>query len=194
MPFDQKKYINEYTKNAYKTYQFRVKKTDVKTIEYLDNMKNRNSYIMGLVSQEQNHMILSIKEIKDRIMPIMNKYYVKKIYLFGSYARGEATINSDVDIYCDRGDIRGYFEFVAFCDELEEALGKKVDVITQGSLMAESFFNEIRKDFIKLCLEKEVKNSSRTSKRILKEPYLKQQRWIFMDNFNWRITGFSRVL
>ncbi|MCQ3035465.1 MAG: nucleotidyltransferase domain-containing protein [Bacilli bacterium] len=176
MPFDQKKYINEYNKNAYKTYQFRVKKTDAKTIEYLDNMKNRNSYIMGLVSQEQNHKILTIKEIKDRIMPIMKKYCVKRIYLFGSYARGEATINSDVDIYCDGGDIRGYIEFALFCDELEEALGKKVDVITQGSLMTESFFNEIRKDFIKLCLEKEVKNSSRTSKHILTESVLKQPR------------------
>ena len=54
-------------------------------------------------------------------------------YLFGSYARGEATENSDVDIRIDKGDsqkLRGLFDVSGFQLALADALGKKVDLIT----------------------------------------------------------------
>ena len=40
----------------------------------------------------------SIDEIKEIVKPILKKYDVRKAYIFGSYARGEATEESDVDI------------------------------------------------------------------------------------------------
>ena len=44
-------------------------------------------------------MVLTIEEIKEKIRPICEKYRVVKLFLFGSYARGEATAESDVDFY-----------------------------------------------------------------------------------------------
>lgn len=44
--------------------------------------------------------VLTLKKIKETIKPILNSYGIKDIYLFGSYARGEANSQSDIDIYC----------------------------------------------------------------------------------------------
>ena len=76
---------------------------------------------------------------------------VKNVYLFGSYARGEANSNSDVDIYCDSGDVDTLFKAVAFNKELEIALGKKVDVVTIGSRMNDYFKQQLEEDMIKIC-------------------------------------------
>ena len=47
-------------------------------------------------------MILSIDEIRDKIRPICEKYKIEKVWLFGSYARGEAREDSDVDVHLCR--------------------------------------------------------------------------------------------
>ncbi len=51
--------------------------------------------------------IYSIKEIKDIVSPIAKKYGVERVYLFGSYARGEATDKSDLDLRIDKGGLKG---------------------------------------------------------------------------------------
>ena len=71
-------------------------------------------------------------------------------YLFGSYARGEATRNSDVDIYCDKGDVDSLWKEVALIREFEKALGKKVDVVTIGSRMNDYFKEQLEQDKIKI--------------------------------------------
>ena len=43
----------------------------------------------------------TIEEIKTILEPIARKYGVERVYLFGSYARGDATENSDVDLRVD---------------------------------------------------------------------------------------------
>ena len=95
--------------------------------------------------------ILTIKEIKERIRPIIEKHGIRDVYLFGSYARGEANRNSDVDIYCDKGDVLTLWNLSAFEDELKEALGKDVDVVTIGSQMHDFFRQQLEKDMIKIC-------------------------------------------
>lgn len=47
-------------------------------------------------------MIYTISEIRERIAPVLKKYNVKTVYLFGSYSRGEATETSDVDLLFNR--------------------------------------------------------------------------------------------
>ena len=105
MSFNQVEYISKFNKNNYKMYQFRVKKIDKEIIEYLDKKENRNSYILSLIN-DINKKVYSLKEIKRIIKQILNKYGISDIYLFGSYARGEAKSNSDIDIYCDKGNIK----------------------------------------------------------------------------------------
>ena len=144
-------YISSYNKDNYKMYQFRVKKSDNILISKLDNISNRNAYITDLVLEDINPGILTIKQIKEKIRPVITKHGIKDVYLFGSYARGEATRNSDVDIYCDKGDVKGLFESVGLIKEFEKALGKKVDVVTIGSQMNDYFRTQLEEDMIKIC-------------------------------------------
>ena len=144
------KYIANFNRENYKMYQFRVKKSNKELIEKLDTVSNRNKYITNLVLEDIKPGILTIKQIKDLIRPIMLKHNIKDVYLFGSYSRGEANRDSDVDIYCDKGDVRSLYDEVAFKEELEVALNKKVDVVTIGSHMHDYFRQQLEKDLIKL--------------------------------------------
>ena len=149
MPFNQTEYISKFNKENYKMYQFRVKQSDINIINRLDSIQNRNKYIIELIDNNIN--VLSIKEIKERIKPILNKYGINNIYLFGSYARGEAISTSDVDIYCDKGNIRTFIDQGNLEDELEQALNKKVDIVFDTSHMDDYFKEQIMVDLIKLC-------------------------------------------
>ena len=149
--FDQKEYISKFNKNNYKMYQFRVKKSDEELINYLDKLENRNNYIVRLLEKNINKEIYTIKQLKTIIKPILNKYGITNINLFGSYARGDATSNSDVDIYCDKGNIRTLVDQGMLEEELEKALNKKVYILFTTSELNEYFKNKIMEDMIKLC-------------------------------------------
>ena len=152
MGFNQNEYINNYNKNTYKMYQFRIRKEEAKMIRYLDGKKDRNSYLLSLIRQDiDRKKILTIKKIKEIIMPILKEHGIEDVYLFGSYARGEADQKSDVDIYCDKGNIRTLIDQGKLEDELEKALKKKVDIVCTSAVNDEFFEEEIRKDLIKLC-------------------------------------------
>ena len=144
-------YINEYNKENYKMYPFRIKKSDVDLIEKLDNVSNRNSYIRDLILEDIKPSILSIKRIKEIARPIFNKHNIKEAYLFGSYSRGEANKNSDVDIYCEEGDVTSLWKLSSFQNELEEALGKDVDIVTIGSDIDPYLIEQINEDKIRIC-------------------------------------------
>ena len=147
----QLKYIENYNKNNYKMIPFRVRKDNVMVIEKLENVSNKNKYILDLIEKDINSSVLTIKEIKERIKPIIKKHKINDVYLFGSYSRGEANANSDVDIYCDEGDLRTLYDEIDLIDELEKALGKKVDLVTIGSNMQDYFKQQIEEDMIKIC-------------------------------------------
>ena len=70
-----------------------------------------------------------MEEIINIIKPILNKYEIYEIYLFGSYARKEAKFTSDIDIYCENGKINNLIDQGKLEEELELALNKKVDII-----------------------------------------------------------------
>ena len=89
----------------------------------------------------------TITEIKDIITEIGQQYGIHKAYLFGSYARGDAGVDSDIDICIEKGKIRTLFELSGFCKDLEDALENKVDVITVSGL-SENFKERIEKDKI----------------------------------------------
>lgn len=91
----------------------------------------------------------TIEDIKTIIEPIARKYGVERVYLFGSYARGEANMSSDIDLRVDKGSLRGMFALCGLYTEIEKALQMKVDVLTTGSL-EEDFLQKIRKEEILL--------------------------------------------
>ena len=151
MANNQINYISNYNKENYKMYQFRVKKSDDDLIAKLDSVSNRNGYIRDLIMEDINPGVLTIKQIKEKIKPILSKHGINEVYLFGSYSRGEANRNSDVDIYCGDGDIKSLYDEVNFIEELETALGKKVDIVTIGSDMNEYFRKQLEEDMIRIC-------------------------------------------
>ena len=79
------------------------------------------------------------------------KHQIHEVYLFGSYSRGEANKSSDIDIYCEHGDIKNLYDSVSLDEELKKALNKEVDVIFFGSTMNEYFKKQLEIDKIKLC-------------------------------------------
>ena len=148
MKFNQKNYIDKYNKTNYKMYQFRVRK-DSSLVKMLDKLDNRNKYIVSLI--EKDKKVLTIKQIKRIIKPILKKYGITDVCLFGSYARGEANINSDVDIFCEKGNIKNLIQQGKLEEELEKALKKEVDVIFKTSKMDNYFKKQIMEDMINLC-------------------------------------------
>lgn len=80
-------------------------------------------------------MIYTIPEIQAIVIPIAQKHKLKAVYLFGSYARGTATEKSDVDLLIDTEGtaIKSLLDLSAVYCELEEALGKPVDLLTLSS-------------------------------------------------------------
>lgn len=62
------------------------------------------------------------------------RHGVRNIRVFGSRARGDAGPESDLDLLVEYVPGRGGFAFVEFCDQVERLLGRKVDVVTEGSL------------------------------------------------------------
>ncbi|MCL2293536.1 MAG: nucleotidyltransferase domain-containing protein [Spirochaetes bacterium] len=74
-----------------------------------------------------NESVYEIDEIKRRLEPVFRKNGVKSAILFGSYARGEATKSSDIDILVDSG-LRG-LDFVGLIEYIHNALQKNVDVV-----------------------------------------------------------------
>lgn len=75
-----------------------------------------------------------IDKIKQKILPILQKYEVRKIALFGSCARGEMNKDSDIDILIDiKADI-SLLDFVGLKQKLEAALGRKVDLVEYDTL------------------------------------------------------------
>ena len=88
--------------------------------------------------------MFTVEEIKQKSLPIAKKYGVKKLSLFGSYARGDADENSDIDFLIERGKIRG-LQYVGFISDLEEKFKCHIDVVTECS-RDKNFLNEIKND------------------------------------------------
>lgn len=85
-------------------------------------------------------MIYTIEQIKNIVSPIAQKYNLKAVCLFGSYARGTATEKSDVDLLVDTSgtSLKSLISLGGLYCELEEALCKRIDLVTVSSLEQEA--------------------------------------------------------
>ena len=104
-------------------------------------------------------MIYTIEEIKHRILPVIQKYNIPAMYLFGSYARGEATEESDLDFLVDTTGTRltSLLSLGELYCDLEEIFQKEIDLITMGSVKQRtqtesdiSFRDTVMKDRVSL--------------------------------------------
>jgi predicted nucleotidyltransferase len=91
--------------------------------------------------------MLTQEVILKAVREIAAKYKIDEVYLFGSYARGDATEESDCDFRVVGGEIRGLFQLSGLHIDFEEALGKPVDIVMTDS-MKDSFYELIRDEEI----------------------------------------------
>ena len=73
--------------------------------------------------------VYKIEQIKEKLIPIFNAEPIYKAVLFGSYATGEATEISDVDIVIDSHGELVNMHFYGVLEDIVQALNKKVDLI-----------------------------------------------------------------
>lgn len=90
----------------------------------------------------------TLSQIQEIVSTLASKYGAERVYLFGSYARGDMDDTSDIDLRIDKGSIRG-IQLGGLLADLEDALGLPVDLITTGSLDAQ-FLSAIRPDEVLL--------------------------------------------
>lgn len=91
--------------------------------------------------------VYSLEAIKKNSTPIAKAYGVNKLYIFGSYARKEATLDSDIDILVDKGNMKNLLQYFGFVSALEEVFKLHVDVVTTAS-SDQAFLDRIRKEAI----------------------------------------------
>ena len=75
-----------------------------------------------------------INTIKRKIIPIFKKNFVVRAGIFGSYARGEQKINSDIDILVEFSKPISLLDFSGLKIDIEDILGKKVDLVEYNSI------------------------------------------------------------
>lgn len=88
-----------------------------------------------LLNSEINN-ILSFVTIKSKVAKIAAKYDIDKVYLYGSYVKGVATFESDVDLFMI-SNLQG-FDYFGFIEEVRFSLNKKIDVLSQNTINSPS--------------------------------------------------------
>lgn len=86
-------------------------------------------------------------ELRALVLPLMEKYRVAEAKLFGSYARGDADEESDIDLLLIGGQDFRPMDVFAFAEDLHENSGKTVDVyelreISRNSALYQSILRE----------------------------------------------------
>ena len=86
--------------------------------------------------------MLDINEIKKIIIPIAYSYGVKRLYLFGSYAKGTANEKSDIDLLVEKGKPMSLLKLSGMRQKVQEALNLPVDLVTTTGI-EDNFRKEI---------------------------------------------------
>ena len=84
---------------------------------------------------DKKRAIDSVSSIKKKALPILKRHAVKRASIFGSFARGNANLRSDVDFLIEyKEKNKSLFDLVDLKFELEKTLDRKVDLITYNSI------------------------------------------------------------
>lgn len=127
-----------YDKENTKSYVLKLnKKTDADILAKLEDVTNKQGYIKELVRKDMRDQkeTLSIDAIRMLMLPVVKRYGIKRVFLIGSYARGQATRDSDVDLIISGGNFEGLYDFSSAIDQFEQAFRKKTDLIMEDAVL-----------------------------------------------------------
>lgn len=91
----------------------------------------------------------TIEELRSRIAPIAQRHGVQSVSVFGSYSKGTATDDSDIDLKIEKGKLSSLFQICGFRLAVEDALERPVDLVTSES-SDQDFLDMIAKDEVLL--------------------------------------------
>ncbi len=98
-----------------------------------------------------------LEELREKIVPVLAPWGVKRIALFGSASRGEETPESDIDILVDLKEVGDRpvigLKWFAIEDELSRILGRKVDLVS-GRALSPYIRESVERDLVELYREK----------------------------------------
>ena len=137
----QKKASAKYDKHHTRSVLFKFNTTnDADILARLDGSNNKQGYIKELIRNDirGDGDILSVDAISLILRPFIKRYDLKKVTLFGSYARGSATTESDIDLLIDSNGIESMKDYTSLVEGLKEKLGKNVDVIMADALYSDT--------------------------------------------------------
>ena len=93
--------------------------------------------------------VYTLQQLQTIIAPIAKKHGVKRVSVFGSYGRGDATAASDVDLSIEKGRIQTMLQYFAFVNDVQDARQCHVDVITPD-IRDKAFLTAIQQDEVKI--------------------------------------------
>ena len=136
------KYLNV-SLRSYKSYENDSSKMGSIKYAYMCESLNKLNIV------DENHGILKLDDIINRCKEIFDQYNIDYCFLFGSYAKGKAKDNSDVDLLIS-DTVKG-IKFYGLVEKISEALNKKVDLLSVSQLNSNpDLLNEVLKDGIKI--------------------------------------------
>jgi predicted nucleotidyltransferase len=91
---------------------------------------------------------MSKQEILHTIVETLKNYNPSKVSLFGSFARNENNLESDIDILVLFNHTYSLLQIIAIENELSDKLGIKVDLITEGAIKNNRIKRSIEKDLV----------------------------------------------
>ena len=128
---------------SYKSYENDEDKKDTINYDYIVEKLKKVNVI------DEEHGVLELEDIIETCAKVFERYNVYFCYLFGSYAKGYAKEDSDVDLLIDT-DARG-IDFYGLIEELRVNLHKKVDLLNMDQLKDNlELTKEILKDGVKV--------------------------------------------
>ena len=90
-------------------------------------------------------MLYTIEDIKCKLSPLFQEKGVIRAILFGSYAKGNATVDSDIDIVAHVDDDMDILDFAEISGFVEDLLNKRVDFLYGGDTLSNDMRLEIEK-------------------------------------------------
>ena len=99
---------------------------------------------------------------RQQLIEIAQRHHIAYVAIFGSYARGDARPDSDADLYVRFGRDAGLFEMLGIKHEMEDALGRPVDLIAEELVEPYAFVREgMAKDLTVLYEESDAHAATR---------------------------------